>query len=680
MQFSREWLAEYVELPPLDALVARLTASGSSVEHVTVAGDDAILDVDITGNRPDCMNHVGLAREIAVLGGVPLRPPRAEPPEAPPEASSFAQVIVVEPRLCPRYSARVLETVKVGPSPSWLARRLEAVGLRSINAVVDVTNFVLWETGQPLHAFDLDRLEAATVLVRLAGEGEALVTLDGERRELRPSDLVIADGGRAVALAGIMGGLATEVTPATTRVLLESAHFDRSAVRRTAKRLGLHTDASHRFERGADPEATVTALDRAAVLLAEVAGATVRRGVLDVLDAACLDRREIAFSPRRLDAFAGAEFAREDLRRWFGGLGLEVVDARGEMWRLRVPSWRRHDLERAEDLYEEAMRIRGFDAIPPALPPVLGSDGPETAQQRRRRLIRQHLVGQGFAETIQYAFVSRDEDASYPVLSTVAGAPADGGPIELQNPLSERYSVLRRSMVPGMVDTAHFNQRRGAESVRLFEIGHVFLEEEVESLGVVLGGRAGTPWDGAREADLFDLKGVVDTLAEAFAVELTVRAAALPGVLSGTGAELVLPSGERVGWFGRLDEESPFPLHAAELFCRALGAGGEVPKARIPSRFPGIAADLTLTHALEVPWRDIAATIAEAAPEELQEFGLKDRYQGEGVPQGAVNTTVSFQYSAPDRSLSQDEVNARQAELARRLGERFGWPGAEERP
>jgi phenylalanyl-tRNA synthetase beta chain len=685
MQFSRDWLAEYVELEPVEELAARLTASGSSVEHTTPAGDgsgDTLLDVDVTGNRPDCMNHVGLAREIAVLRGVPLELPAARPPETGAAASALARVVVAETRLCPRYSARVLEGVRVGPSPEWLRRRLEAIGVRSINNVVDVTNFVLWEMGQPLHAFDLDRLKAATVVVRLAAPGESLQTLDGAVRELASTDLVIADAARAVALAGVMGGLSSEVTPPTTRVLLESAHFDRSAVRRTAKRLGLHTDASHRFERGADAEATVAALDRAAALLAELASAQVRRGVLDVADPSCLARRVIRFSPSRLDAFAGVEFDRDDLRRWFRGLGLEVEDAEGETWQVRVPGWRRFDLERAEDLYEEAMRIRGLASIPPALPPVYGSDGPETPDQRRRRMIRHHLVGQGFAETVQYAFVSREEDARYPIprqsgapagdAATQGGAAGDG-PIALANPLSERYSVLRRSMIPALVDTARFNQRRGAGAVRLFELGNVFLAQEVESLGVVLGGIAGTPWDGAREADLFELKGVVDSLLEAFAAPVEIRRAELPGVLSGTGAELLAPGGDWVGWFGQLDDDSSGPLYAAELFCRALGDGAAVPRAVIPSRFPGVAADLTLTHSTAVPWADLALAISGAAPAELQEFGLKDRYQGEGVPEGAVNTTISFRYNAPDRSLQQEEVNARQARIAELLERRFGW-------
>ncbi|HEX2466217.1 MAG TPA: phenylalanine--tRNA ligase subunit beta [Thermoanaerobaculia bacterium] len=684
MQFSRDWLAQYVEVGPVDELRALLTRSGSSVEHVTIEGDDALLDVDITGNRPDCMNHVGLAREIAVLRGVPLRRPDAAPSESGAAASSLARVEVAEARLCPRYSARLLEDVRLGPSPDWLVRRLETVGARSINNVVDVTNFVLWELGQPLHAFDLDTLGASTIVVRLAAAGEKLQTLDGVARELLATDLVIADAKRAVALAGVMGGLATEVTPATRRVLLESAHFDRSTVRRTAKRLGLHTDASHRFERGTDPEGTVAALDRAAVLLADIAGATVRRGVLDVVDPAVLVRREIAFSPRRLDGFAGVAYDRSELARWFTGLGLEVLDAGADTWKVRVPSWRRFDLERAEDLYEEAMRVRGFEAIPAALSPIYGSDGPETPVQKRRRLMRRHLVGQGFAETIQYSFVSREEDARYPLAKTNGKAPdaaaaggfAASGPVELANPLSEQYTVLRRSMLPGLVATALFNLRRGAGAVRLFEIGNVFLEEEIESLGLVLGGTDGTPWDGAREADLYELKGVLDSLLEAFDASVEIRRAELPGVLSGTGAELYR-DGEWAGWFGRLDCESAVPLLAAELFCRALGDGAAVSRVTTPSRFPGVAADLTLTHGTTVPWSAIARAIADAAPAELQAFDLKDRYQGEGVPAGAVNTTISFRYNAPDRSLQQEEVNARQAEIAKLLDQRFGW-GAKE--
>ena len=254
-----------------------------------------------------------------------------------------------------------------------------------------------------------------------------------------------------------------------------------------------------------------------------------------------------------------------------------------------------------------------------------------------------------------------------------------GAALELSNPLSEQYTVLRRSMLPGLVGTAHHNLQRGATALRLFEIGNVFLDQEVESLGLLLGGTDGTPWDGARQADLFDLKGVVDSLLEAFdCTTVEIRRSELPGVLAGTGAELYR-EGEWVGWFGRLDAESAVPLFAAELFCHALGDGASVSRVVTPSKFPGVAADLTLTHSLEVPWAAVAAAIHDAAPALLQEFGLKDRYQGEGVPEGAVNTTIFFRYSAPDRTLQQEEVNAHQAELGRLLTDRFGAAAAKEK-
>ena len=667
MQYSLDWLSDYVTLPELDELSDRLTFGGFNLEYANAVGEDTVIDLELTPNRPDAMNHVGLAREIAVLCGATLQLPAAGLDEAEQTASSVAAVQVADLALCPRYAARVVHNVTVGPSPDWLQRRLEAVGVRPINNVVDVTNYVLWEMGQPLHAFDLDRLSAGTIVVRRAEAGEKLVTLDGETRELVTDDLIIADPEHGVALAGVMGGLDTEVESSTTRVLLESAHFDRMSVRRTAKRLGLHTDASHRFERGSDPGVCVAALDRAAGLLAELAGGTVLGGAIDVLDPACLERAKVDFEPDRLDRFAGVEIDRAALRRWFDGLGLELEVSDGEVWTVRVPTWRRFDVERAEDLYEEAIRVHGFENIPSSLPVSTGPDGPETAEQRRRRQLRAHLAGQGFAEAVLYAFISWEQDGAFPVLAH------DGEPIELLNPLSERYSILRRSMVPGMVDCAVFNQRRGAESVRQFEIGHIFLDREVESLGLAIGGVPGSPWDGARQVDLFDLKGTLDSIVDVFGVELQVRPAALAGILAGTGAELFDIGGCRVGYFGQIDAEGPYPLFVAEVFCEALGVGGDVSRVDVPSRFPGIGADLTLTHGVDVAWEQIAETIRGNAPADLIDFSLRDRYQGEGVPDDAVNTTIGFHYNARDRSLTQEEINERQSALTRTLEDSYGW-------
>jgi phenylalanyl-tRNA synthetase beta chain len=325
MEFSLAWLADYVDLPAdPHELARRLTAAGLAVEGVSAHGDDTLFDVDVTTNRPDCMNHFGLAREVATILGAPLRRPPAMPAEGPEPVGEALRVALDDSEGCPRFAARVVRGVRIGPSPEWLRSRLESIGLRSINNVVDVTNFVLWELGQPLHAYDLEKLAGGALVARRAREGERLTTLDGQERELAPEILVIADAERPVGLGGVMGGLDSEVTEATRDVAIEGAHFDRRRVRAAAKRFGLHTDASHRFERGADPEICVEAVSRAAALIAEVAGGTVLAGALDVHDPGRSWHRHGRLDLAKLDAFAGAGIAAADAERWLTGLGFGI--------------------------------------------------------------------------------------------------------------------------------------------------------------------------------------------------------------------------------------------------------------------------------------------------------------------------------------------------------------------
>jgi phenylalanyl-tRNA synthetase beta chain len=683
MLFSRNWLAQYVDLPgSVEELARRLTAAGLAVEGLETRGDDVILDVDVTSNRPDCMCHLGLAREVAVVTGAPLRPPPVELAESAEPAAAAIRVVIDDAEGCPRYVARVVRGITVAPSPAWLQERLAAIGLRPINNVVDVTNYVLWETGQPLHAFDLSRLEGAEIRVRRAHGGESLTTLDGQPRELTAGMLVITDAHRPIALAGVMGGEDTEVTAATRDVLLEGAHFERRTVRRSARALALHTDASHRFERGADPDACRPAVDRAAALLAELAGGTVLASAVEAQGRSlppCRGR----LSHRALEAFAGFPVAREEVEATLAGLGFEL-EALGEgEWRVTVPSWRWYDFEpRREpphelypaDLYEEVLRIGGFDRVPATLPAVPGSDGPVTAVQGRRRRLREVLVGCGFAEAIHYAFHDRVADARFPSL-------AEGVAVAITNPLSERYEVLRRSLVPNLLASARFNLRRGAAAVRLFEIGHVFAQgpagtvDERETVVLLCGGTVGTPWARAVPLDFFDLKGVVEEVGEALlgrGTRLQAEPAALPGVVAGTGAWLSA-AGRPLGWMGQLDDpETGEALFAAELETGRLAVAEPRLQVEVPSRYPGVAADLTLTHRLDLPWAAIAAEIEASPPADLASFGLKDRYRGAGVPVGAVNTTIQFLYGSSERSLTQEEVNERQGALARRLEERFG--------
>ncbi len=686
MEFSTRWLAEYVDLPEgAKDLQRRLTEAGLNVEGLAVHDGDTVLDVDVTSNRPDCMNHFGLAREVSVLYGRPLRRPPAAPAEVDERTADAARIVIEDLAGCPRFAARVVRGVRVGPSPDWLRRRLKAIGQRSINNVVDVTNFVLWELGQPLHAYDLAKVAGGTLVARRARPGERLVTLDGQERRLDPEVLVIADAEKPVGLAGVMGGLDSEVTGSTRDVLIEGAHFDRRAVRITGKRFGLHTDAKHRFERGADPEICPEAVSRAAALIAELAGGTVLAGVIDERDTARDWTRRGRIDLAKLDAFAGAEIDPADSERWLTGLGFGVDRAGGNgVWSVTVPSWRYYDFQPRpepphevypQDVYEEVIRIFGFERIAAALPGIPGADAPKPENQIRRERLRRQLAASGYAETVHFAFLDPARAAVLPSLRPEAK------PIRLANPLSEQYSVLRRSLAPNLAETARFNQRRGLAAVRIFEIATVFFEtaegglpDQPEHVALACGGRLGNAWEREVDLDLFDLKGAVEALAETFGVRLDVRPADLPGLLAGNAAEL-LRDGQVVGWFGRVEEEEGYPLYVAELATDAL-AGGEVGlEVDLPSRFPGISADFTLTHPLDTPWAEIDRAVAEQAPPELVSWRLKVRYRGPGVPDRAVNTTISFEYNARERSLTQEEVNALQLGLNDKLTARFGWKG-----
>jgi phenylalanyl-tRNA synthetase beta chain len=690
MLFSRAWLADYVELPTAATEFApRLTFAGFPVERITRWQADAVLDVEITSNRPDCMCHVGLARELAVLLDRPLRLPPSAVAAGGGSAKAVAAVVVEEGERCPRYVARVVRGVRVGESPGWLRERLEAIGLRSVNNVVDVTNYVLWETGQPLHAYDLARLAGGRIVVRQARAGERLTTLDGVERELSGGDLVIADAERPVGLAGVIGGEDSSVSAATVDLLLEGAHFEPRTVRRTARQFALHTDASHRFERGVDPEGCATAVARAAALIVELAGGQLVGEAIDVRSRPTpqrLGRLELA----RLDRFAGVATPAAEVERILRCLGFVLAPlppaAGAPAWEVSVPSWRLADFAPRPDgsvypadFYEEVLRISGLERIPAALPAIPGADAPRTELQRQRDRVRATLVAGGYAEAINFSFLAAEADRSLPTLRP------DAAPIRIVNPLSERYAVMRRSLLPNLVESALLNRRRGRSGVRLFEVATVFfppvregeLPHQPEHLGLVCGGHLGTPWDRELDLDLFDLKGAIASVTEALGRGVRERPAQLPGLLPGIAAELLGAGDEVIGFLGEVADAEGGPLFVAELSLPALTAHGQPRPSDIvlPSRLPSISADFTLTHRLSVPWSEIEAAIIAVAPSELASFRLKVRYAGPEVPAGAVNTTITFLYNVRDRSLTQEEVNARQQTLSRELEQRFGWRG-----
>jgi len=641
-------------------MAARLTAAGMNVELQEPSGDDVVWDVDVTTNRPDAMNHRGLAREAAAAGCGTLKPLAVKVPEGGTPVGKVAKLTVEDEAGCPRYCARVVRGVKVGPSPAWLAARLERCGIRPVNNIVDATNNVLLDVGHPLHAFDLPKLAGAEIRVRRARAGEGITTLDGVARALTPEDVVIADAKRAVAIAGIMGAANTEISPATRDVLIESAYFAPVSVRRTAKRLGLSTEASQRFERGADRAMARTAVDLAAELIVRLAGGEVAAGVLDSAPSLPA-QRTIEFSLRRLSAFAGCEIPREFVVDVLAALDMAPRVA-GDTVTCTVP-YHRVDLELPEDLYEEVLRHFGYDNVPSALPSFAVSPGKRLGSWPLTERARDALVAVGAAEALTYTFSSEGLEGA-----TAASPLGDrGAVVRVANPLSARLAVLRRSLLAGLVDAAGGNLRRGGERVLLGEVGRVFFARgseivEEDRLALALAGTAG-PWDALRAADFLDLKGLVEAVLAQLGVEIAGwRLSKAPLLAPGEGGEVV--AGDRVvAVGGRLAEPVaeafglPAPLWVAEVDLGAAAAE-RVPTFQPLPRFPAVTADLTVRHKLSLSYAELAAAVRTAASEWLEAVFPVVRYRGEGVGADEVKTTVRLVYRHPERSLTQDEVNA----------------------
>lgn len=680
MKFALEWLASYLPgpLPEAAELRERLTTVGFIVEAVEGRGAEAVFEVEVTPNRPDAMSHRGLAREAAVALGRTFRDaPATAPHESGPPAETLARVRIDEPALSSRYSARVVEGIRVVPASAPVAGRLAALGMGPISAPVDATNHVLWDVGQPLHAFDLDKLAKGPsgvpeIVVRRARAGETLVTLDGVLRVLTPEHLVIADAERAVALAGVMGGLDTAISESTTRVLLESAHFEPGVVRRGARSLGMHTDASHRFERGTDPAGTVEGLNRAAALLLADCGGRLAAGAIDVV-ACAVPPRETFLRWARLTGFLGMDVPRERTLAILSALAFEtrVDEGRGGV-RVVVPSWR-VDVEQEIDLVEEVIRHVGYDALPETLPAPFVPTAVDPLLVREERA-RDYLAGAGLVEASTYSFVSEEENA--PFVSVAPGEPA-----RVENPLAEPFTTMRATPVVGLLKAGQHNVRRGARELALFEVGRSYGRagrEPVEARRAtfLLFGRSLVHWsEEGRSVDFFDGSGLVAGLLAALGAPAPSFApASFPFLSPGRAAEILGPAGARLGWLGVLAA----PLAAAwdlpdavvgDVDLGALAPPRAVTSVEAPARFPGSEVDLTVTHRLEMPWAELEAAARRDAPAALAAVEAKYRYQGAGVPAGFVKTTLTLRFGAADRSLARDEVNAWRDEAARRFRE-----------
>jgi phenylalanyl-tRNA synthetase beta chain len=645
--------------------------------------DDTVFELNVTPNRADALSHLGVAREVAVLTKQPLKLPEAGLHEASELASAKAKVRIEEADRCPRYAARVIEGVTVGPSPAWLANRLKACGVRSINNVVDVTNYVLLEYGHPLHGFDLDKLAGAEIVVRRAKGGEKLVTLDGKERALDADDLLICDAAAPQAIAGVMGGGPSEVSPGTTRILLESAYFQPATVRRSSKRHALHTEASHRFERGADLSAVPLALDRAAALIAELGKGRVLKGAIDVYPKPAAPR-EVTLRNARPEEVLGMPVSIAESKETLAALGFKEKRIAADSITYEVPSFR-VDVEREEDLIEELARIKGYDAVPLALPKGASGLVPEAPVHEAERRIRLALAGAGFDEVVNYSFVS-------PKHLEALGETAT--PIALQNPLSVEQSVMRTSIFPGLLQNAAHALRHQVEDVRLYELGRVYTQdaaggqhgrpvafEKAVVGGVVAGLREPRTWT-AKEAraDFYDAKGAVEAVLAALHISgATFVHAVQPAYHPRASAEVRDAKGNRLGFLGELQPRAvkkldlPGAMFVFELDVEALLAASTlVPAYRALTRYPAVLRDIAVVVGTDLQSDAVQKVILEVGSPLVEDALLFDVYTGKPLPEGKKNLAYALRYRAKDRTLRDEEVAEAHAKIVAEVNQRLG--------
>lgn len=669
------------------------TEPGTSVAEL-LGLDDVLLEVEVTPNRSDCLSHLGVARQAAAVLERPLTVPAVSLQESDFAASELASVSIEPHCGCGRYCARIIRGVRIGASPAWLRRALERLGQRSVNNVVDATNYVMLMLGHPLHAFDLDRLAGPRILARQARPNEELVTLDGVVRKFSGGELVIADAERPVAVAGIMGGRDSEVTDRTTNLLLEAAWFDPRAVRRTSRGLGLTSEASFRFERGTDPEQGLTlCLDRAAQLFAELAGGTVLRGVLDSFPERP-PQRHVRLRLARAEQVLGLELSWDRGLAALTRLGFRVGSAQtpGE-YVVEVPSFR-PDVTLEEDLIEEIAEVLGYDQIPVTTPRVLmQSPAPDPGRVFLRQA-REAAAGLGATEVITYSFMDpgRFRDLALPEDHPWRTA------VALRNPLNAQTSLLRTSLLPGLLETLAYNHHRGQERIYLFEVGAVYLPEpaqdlprEPQHLGAVLcGPRHPLDWRQGRTGlatDLYDLKGWVGGVWTRLRLGrpgdaedgLKWVSAVHPFLHPDLGFDLQGPDGRTVGWAGRLHPrcQEAYKLKdevfAAELDVAAL-ARQRTRRTGVQafSRFPATRRDLSLAVPETVRAGEVLAAIREAGGPTLVEATAFDLYRGEGLPAGTKSLAFALTFQAEDRTLQEEELRSLQAGILERVTRKFG--------
>lgn len=686
MKFTYNWLKEFVELnlPPAD-LARALTMAGLEIESLTKfsdaqGSDDWLLEAGVTPNRGDCLSVAGIAREVGALTRAKLTgPPSDLAKERARVRQKRVQISIENHSLCARYSARVIDNVKGGSSPAWLRRRLELCGIRAINAIVDVTNYVMLETGQPLHAFDLDRLRHKTIAVKASGAARTFTTLDGVERQLGADDLLIFNGPEPVALAGVMGGLDTEVRDSTTSVLLESANFSPVSIRRTARRLGLHSEASHRFERGVDPAGTVAALNRAAYLLRDIAQGLPAAGSEDRYPGKSR-APTILLREARIERVLGMKLDRGEVIDVLLRLGMAVKQRRGVL--AVVPPSSRTDLRREADLIEELARLRGYDRIPSTLPPVKMAGSRIDEQLTWERRLRGLLAEAGLSEVINLPFTAEALNRRLPGL--IDDLPM---PVMVQNPLAKDAAEMRRSLLPGLIGNLRFNLSFKARACHLFHLGKVFgmtadqIGEKQCIAGVLYGPRErhGLRADKESPEDFFDLKGLVQSVLGLFRLEEDAGWEPFTAELLHPGKSArVSHAGDALGYLGQIHPQIAQELELPMVFLFELDftkllqyAPRRITVHALP-RFPAIERDVALVVDRNFASEHVIRWIRELGEPLIEHIKVFDQYVGAPIAEGKKSLAYKISYRAGERTLTDAEVNELHQSLVERLRQTFG--------
>ena len=637
---------------------------------------DYVIDVFITPNRPDCLSVIGLAREIASATRVPLRVPAAPIKVAAAGEKPKISVSIATPGLCPRYSGRSLENIRIAPSPFWMAYRLHHAGMRAINNIVDITNYSMLENGHPLHAFDAARIEGGLILVRGAQAGERFTTLDGKEHKLEADTCLICDGARPVALAGIMGGLNSEVEQETRTLFLESAYFEPTSIRKSSKRLGISTESSKRFERGANPNGTLCALDRAASLMIELAGARPVGAAVDVYPAP-IASTVIDLSLDHVNSLIGTEVSADEVERILNSLEINCNRITPGRLLCTVPTFR-PDLTRPVDLIEEIARVYGYDRIPFARNALLDLSQTPNPRAAFQDQVRRLLAGFGLRETLSLSLVS--PQAAAPFLSEGCNQ------VELLNPLSNEWSVFRTNLLISLLQNAAYNRNRQMPNLRFFEIGSAAWKrgeaiEEKKQIAALLVGETGLPtwYSHPHRYDFYDIKGSAFALLEALGLKGADMGSAAGAFWASESAGIYL-KGNLIGSFGRLDEEliHSFKIKTTDLFGLQLDFDSlyahrlEQRRFTAIPRFPLVPFDIALLLDIDTPVGEVEETIRKTGGEHLVSVHLFDYYQGEQVPQGKKSVAFSLNFCSKERTLGVEEVERAVASILGQLSEQFG--------